>query len=260
MHGHHLDGLKRHTMNINDIVTASASYAYQNTKTGTQAADAVNTGVQAGLQKAEKRIQSQVDVTTAQLSSFGKLKSAVSDTQLAARALGSLPANAKSADVKAAAVSFVGAFNSAINTAKTAAAVPGETAAAQRASVASRDLVRVVGSDIASKDALKKIGISLNSNGSMVLDAKKFEAEQLNNPAGVQAALSKLGQQVDKVASKELASDGSVGVSLKSLTQRASILKNQQASLAAMGQNTATAKNNGTMGFFGYGLSAYQNS
>ena len=68
-------------MNINDFVKANAVALYLGTNASQQTGNAGKTGLaaQPGFQKAEKRIQAQVDVATAQLSSFGKLKSALSD-------------------------------------------------------------------------------------------------------------------------------------------------------------------------------------
>ena len=84
-------------MNINDFVRANTAKTYLGLQSSTLAAGSVSSAGQAGLQKAEKRIQSQVDITTEQLSSFGKLKSSVSGTQLAAQTLANMPAASTSA-------------------------------------------------------------------------------------------------------------------------------------------------------------------
>lgn len=248
-------------MNINDIVNANTASKYSGTNTGAQSASSVHGATSAGLQKAEKRIQAQVDTTSTQLSSFGKLKSAVSDAQIAARTLGSLNSTASSAAEKTAATQFVSAFNSAINTAQSTAAVAGETTAASNsAGRVGKDMLRAVGSDAATISALKKIGFNVNADGNLVLDAKKFEAAQKADPAAVRTALTKLGQQVDKTASKELAADGNVGTSLSSLKQRSAVLKGQQSALASVAQTTTSAQNSSNTGAFNFGLSAYQNS
>ncbi len=248
-------------MNINDIVNLNAASKYLGTNTSAQSTNSVNGAVSTGLEKAEKRIQAQVDTTSTQLSSFGKLKSSVSGAQIAGRALGGLTSTGTSAAEKTAATQFVSAFNSAVNTAKTTAAVAGETTAASNSATrVGKDLLRAVGSDAATIGALKKIGFSLNADGNLVLDAKKLDAAQKADPAAVRATLTQLGQQVDKTATKELAADGNVGTSLSSLNQRSAVLKGQQSALASVAQSTTASQSSSKTGAFNYGLSAYQNS
>ena len=250
-------------MNINDFVTANSASYYLGSNSSSRSTAGVSMTGQSGLEKAEKRIQSQVDVTTAQLSSLGKLKSAVSGTQIAAQALGKLSNTSSSSEVKTAAESFVTAFNSAIGTAKTASAATGEPASALSASRVGRDLVRTVSADTRTRDALKKIGFNLSSDGSLTLDASKFAAAQTADPAAVNSTLAKMGQQVDKTATRELASTGNVGNAVTSLNQRASALQNQQNTLATLQQTASSASGNNSYsnalsGFGGLGLSAYK--
>jgi len=252
-------------MNINDFVAANSARSYLGLNPGTQSTSSTGAVGQGGLRKAEQRIQSQVDVTSAQLSSFGKLKSAVSGTQIAAKALGSLPNTSSNAAVKSAAESFVGAFNAAVSAAKTTSAGAGESAPAQSASRVGRDLVRTVSADAPTRDSLKKIGFNLASDGSLTIDTKKFDAAQTADPAAVRITLAKMGQQVDKTATQELASNGNVSSTVSSLTQRASVLKNQQSTLASLQQTTGDTFGSGSSygnafsGFGNLGLSAYRN-
>ena len=254
-------------MNISDTLNATAAnnLITANAKTTAQATGSLSP-VEQTLQKTNTKIQAEVDTTTAQLSSFGQLKSAVSNTQLAAQALGRLSSTASSADVKTAAGNFVNAFNATIGTAKTTAAVPGATTATNSANRAGRDLSRSVAADSRTFDALKKLGFSLRSDGTLALDAKKFEAAQKADPASVQATLAKIGQQVDKTASKELAADGSVSGSMTSLNARASMLKTPQASLATLAKTAAatsstnTATSNTSLWSSSYGVSAYKST
>lgn len=232
-------------MNINDFVITQASTKYTGmfgaasgsakTSTPTAATDKVNAATTAGLKKAEKRIQAQVDTTTVQLSSFGKLKSSVSGAQLAAHSLAGLSATTTSAAEKNAASGFVTAFNSALATAKTTAAVPGETSATSSANRTSKDLQNAISADRPTLEALKKIGFSMGTDGKLALDTKKFDAAQKADPTGVRATLVKIGKQVDKTASKELATDGNVGLSISTLNQRSNMLKSQQNVLASLG-------------------------
>jgi flagellar capping protein FliD len=248
-------------MNISDIVNATAANNLVNTKAKTSAqATTALSPVQEALKKTTEKFQTEVDSTTAQLSSLGQLKSAVSSAQLSARALSHLPVSASSADVKTAATHFLRTFNAAIGSAKTTAAAPGSATTASSANRASRDLSRAVMTDVRTFDAMKKLGFSLHSDGTLALDAKKFEAAQKADPAGAQATLAKIGQQVDKTATRELASTGAVTGSMAALTARASLLQMQQSSLATLVKNTADAVSNPSTNSWssGFGVSAYQ--
>jgi hypothetical protein len=246
-------------MNINDIVQANSANKYLGLNSNAQASGSVSGAGQAGLQKAEKRIQTQVDVTTAQLSSFGKLKSSVSGAQLAAHTLGNLTATSATAAIKTAADSFVNAFNTAVTTAKTTAAVPGETAASQSASRVAKNLSRTVSENTATIDSLKKIGFNLQSDGTLTLDAKKFADAQKADSVNLKATLSKIGQQVDKTATQELATSSNLSSSVSSLNQRATVLKSQQSTLASLHQTPTSTPNNNNAMYGGFGLASYQN-
>ena len=60
-------------MNINDFVKAQSVALYLGSRSRATSGSAASTGLlaQPGFQRVEKRIQAQVDSTTAQLSSFG---------------------------------------------------------------------------------------------------------------------------------------------------------------------------------------------
>lgn len=248
-------------MNLNDFVKAHSATQYLGASASTQATGGLGLVAQAGLKKADQRIQAQVDKTTAQLSTFGKLQSAVSGTQIASRGLGVLGNTSTAATQKSAASDFTSAFNAALASAKTSAAQPGDTTAAQSASRTGNNLLRALGTEPATVDALKKVGFSLSASGSLVLDSKQLDAAQKADPAGVRATLNALGQQVFKAASQELAGSGNVGLSLSTLNQRSGILKSQQATLSALGQGTSPAQSNTGFGSWtNWGVSAYQQS
>ena len=246
-------------MTVTQINNANTS-SLTNSQTSSQATTSASPVSQA-MQKAEARIQAQIDSTSAQLSSFGKLKSAVSDAQLAAKALGGLTAASSTADVKAAANSFLTKFNAAIKTAKTTATVPGGSAAeASGAARVTTELSRAISSTPANLDALRKIGFKQLSDGTLTLDASKFDAAQKADPTAVQSALAKIGQLVDSTTTKELATGGKVSDSMASLGQRASALKSQQTAIQTMVQklsSTTSTTSTTNTGYVGYGLSAY---
>lgn len=254
-------------MNISDIQSSPTTSKALNTPSKTAAQESARLNpLQQVIKQTHSKIQAEVDTTTTQLSSFGRLKSALSNTQIAAHALGSLPATASSADIKTAVQNFVSAFNTAMGSAKSTATAAGSAGASHSANRAGRDLGRALSSDLRTLDALKKLGVSLNSQGELAIDSKKFEAAQKANPAGALATLGKIGRQVEKTAIQELAADGHVSGFMSSLQARASQLKTQQSSLTSLAQGSTAAPGSTTANTSpmpwsrDFGASAYQNS
>jgi hypothetical protein len=217
------------------------------------------------LQKADKRIQSDVDATTAQLSSFGLLKSAISGGQAVAHTLTTLSTTSSPDDITKAAANFFNAFNATVTAAKNASAGSGTTAASQSANRVIRDTKAALTSDPAAQAAMKKLGMSVQADGTLVHDAKKFAAALTSDPSGVRAALATIGKQVDSVATKELATDGTVSSAVTSLTQRSTSLAAQQkalkaleASMVAAQTKSASSQTATTSGQYASGLAAYQ--
>lgn len=241
-------------MNIAQLINSNTASSLASSQTSTQATTGTGT-VSHALKRVDARIQSQLDTTGAQLSSFGKLKSAVSDAQLAAHALSAFTSTASTADIKAAASRFVAAYNTALTTAKATASLPG-TATAQSSSVGrfSRDLSRTLSTNTATLDALKKMGIKPQADGTLTLDTAKFDAAQKADPANVRATLAKIGQWVDKAATTELATGSGVSDAMASLSQRSAALKAQQSAMSSLVQSMTTAQN---LANSSYGLSAY---
>jgi hypothetical protein len=250
-------------MTLTDALSSSAAAApsLTNSMAGSKTATKGTSGLGANssvLQKATTRIQAAVDSATTHLSSFGKLKSAVSEVQLASRALNSLTTTASGAGFKLAASSLVSAYNNAIKAARAAALVTGLPAESVGAKRASRELVQAVTADATTLASLKRIGISALPDGTLVLDTQGLDAAQLADPAGAQSTLAKLGGRLDKAATQELASDGEVTGSLSALNRRMTTLTAQQDAMATLADNMATAAQNATgTGFGSYGLAAY---
>ena len=242
-------------MNISNLFKFSASNSWSNANSPAKSVDSVSP-LALAVQRADKRIQTEVDTNTAQLSSFGQLKSLVSNVQIAANALSNLPASPDSTDAHNALNSMVSAFNDATNTAQSTAALPGAPEASQSAARVGKDLQNAISADTTSAEALKQIGISLQ-NGSLVVDDKTFSAALTSDLAGVQTTLTTLGRLIDKTASAELEANGNVTDSMKTLSQHARVLDAQQSALQSATQATAPAQGRAT-GALGYGLAAYQ--
>jgi flagellar capping protein FliD len=240
-------------MNINDFVRSNLAAQYLGKGVSAQAAFRVDAPVQSALGRADKRIQSQVDTTTTQLSSMGKLKSAVAGIQTASTNLENLGKDTTVASEKASVSSFVSAFNDAIKTAKTTAETPGEVLAANSAIRAGKDLQQSVGSDAKTLESLKKLGITQNTDGTLSLDSKKFDAAQKADAAGTRETLTSIGKDVKSAAGRELANSGNVGLSMSYLSQRTNVLKAQQSMLGQYGQDSKVVPNTGSNPTFNFG-------
>ena len=212
-----------------------------------------------GMDKATARIQAQLDTTTAQLSSFGKLQSAISNLQLDAKNLAATTPQSSVADVRAAASNFAASFSVAVITARSTADLPGSSAQdAGNARRVVRDLGHALAGTPQVSDAIRKIGFRLESDGTLTVDAKKFDAAQKADPAAVQAALDTVAQAVEKAASNELSAGGVVRGSIQALGQRSVALKTQHnAMLAAVKQMSTSQTAGAGTGYVGYGVSAY---
>jgi len=223
------------TAYLNTLLSASASNG-----SGSQATQATGTlaAASAALTKTATRIQADASATTAQLSSFGQLKSALAGSQTAALALTQLSSASSASEVTQATGDFFNAFNAAVKAAKTTAAVSGSSQAAQAAGRVGRDLAGALTGGVANQNAMSKLGLSVQADGSLKQDASKFAAALAKDPAGVMTALAQLGQQVQSAANKELASDGNVGASVAKLTQHSSALAQQQKAMLSLQQST----------------------
>jgi flagellar capping protein FliD len=234
-------------MDISQILKSSTSGTKTSTQTAeqkaAQAAAKLSPASQA-VNKAGNRIQSQLDSTSAQLSAYGKLKSAVSDAQLAAKSLSGLTATSSAADIKTAVSNLVSTFNTAITTGKATAGIA-DSGNAKRVGI---DLGRAISSNYAVFDAMKKIGFKQLSDGTLSLDTAKLEAAQKANPAAVEATLEKL------------ATDSAVAGSIEALNQRASLLKTQKNAMSTLMEQLATQSSNTSTGFGGYGIAAYRSN
>ena len=150
---------------------------------------------------------------------------------------------------------FFNAFNAAIAAAKAAASAPGTTSASQSAIRVINDIKRALAGDPATQDVLKKLGLVVQKDASLIHDPNKFVAALTTVPVGTRTALAALGKQVKAVAAKELASAGTVDAEISSLTQHQVKLAAQQKAMKALVASTTTASSNG---FSGGGLAAYQ--
>ena len=198
-------------MTLTDLVSSSAvapglAPSLTSGKAATQAASAVP-AKSAALPKTEISIQGPADSSSTRVSSIGKLKSAVSEVQLASRALLSLTSTTSSASVKLAAGSLVTAYNNAMQAARSAAATAGTGSDSASARRAGRELLQSVTADVTTLASLKKLGISVLPDGTLTLDSKTLDSAQLADRGSAQAALGTLATRLDQSATQELTRD-----------------------------------------------------
>ncbi len=186
----------------------------------------------------QKRIQADVDSTKTQLSAFGVLKSAVSQSQLAAQALGNLSPTSSEADTTKAMADFVNSYNAVVSASKAASAGASNSADRVR-----KDFQWSL-TGTASSDALKKLGLAVQSDGTLVQDTPKSVHAIKTDAAGVRSALGRLGSAVHTVATRELDRSGTLGDALGRLNQRSTALAAQQKALSSVAQSLAAYQAN----------------
>lgn len=211
------------------------------------------------IQKADRRIQQQRDVTSVQLSSLGKLQSAYADVKTAAQALSKTGQTTSDSDVGSAASNFVAAFNGAATASRSASAAPSPLADSTGVRRAGSELQRTANDNAAD---LNKIGINRQKDGTLAIDKEKFAAALQSSPESVRGTLSAIGQQADRTATQELGANGNLGNTASTLRDRASRLESrqvdQQAQTAAA-QQTIDAQSARFAGLGGVGgIVAYQ--
>jgi len=136
--------------------------------------------------------------------------------------------------VKKALSSFVSTFNAMVASTQSAAAT---SSGVERIS---RGMTRAMTADFSKVDALRQMGFTKASDGSLTLNASKLEAAYKASPSGVLGTLSKLGKLVDKAAAKELASSGGITSSVSALSNKASTLQLQKTALLKAVQQYAS--------------------
>lgn len=220
-------------MNISQILGTRTSNAATGSQITTQAA-AEASPISASINKSTTKLQAQLTTATANLSTLGKFKASVSVSQMSAKSLTSLKDTSTSVEVKKALSTFISDFNNMVASTQTAAA---DTSGVN---TISRGMNRAMTSDFSRVDALRQMGFTKASDGSLKLDTAKFEAAFKASATSVKDTLSKVGQMVDKAASKELASDGRISNSMSALGRKSSALQLQQSALLKVAQQYAS--------------------
>ena len=212
-------------MNITDSYNASQAnvmlgqiYSRQISVTPTESTKEVDK-IKKAFESADLRVQQKSESTKEQISSMGKLKSSLADTQAASRDVQKLKPNASTADMAAAAEKMVKAYNSTQKAAVNSEAQSGSSAEASNARRVGNDLKRSASNGGLTSE-LQKAGVSQNQDGTLKIDAEKFKAAAASDPAALRKALEKVGQKIEASSTKALSDKSDLNTALKALKDR----------------------------------------
>lgn len=197
-------------MNINAISNLYSSTAVTSVSTDP---------VRQALEKAGSRIQEQLRSNEAQLSSFGKLKSSLAQSETAGRALATANPSTSPAAFKEKVQDLVKTYNETIVAGKSTS-IAGQSAA--------NDLRRALSSDGARAD-LRSLGITQQSDGTLKFENKRFEATQQVTPnEALLTSAQRVGALVEKISTQSLANDSPINAAVNKLNTRAAALEERQ--------------------------------
>lgn len=226
---------------------------------------AVSDPVADAFKAAGARIAQQREAAEVRLSASGRIKSAFGELQAAGKALAKLGDTASADEVGKAVQSFANAFNNAV---RTGAAPTRADDDRRTAPLAGDDSVRRAGRAVNravtegdTTAELRKIGIGVNKDGTLAVDAKALANAIQSNPSKVQEVLVKVGGRSEQVATKELAATGDIGRLDKTLEIRArnlAVQENQQKEIAAAAQSALQRQNESTNLTTARGIAAYR--
>lgn len=177
-------------------------------------------------------LQRKVASASAQLSAFGKVKLSLDELQAKAQAVSKLSNPPTLSDFSVAVQGVVQSFNALSKTVSAAAASRENNRAAaaavvdQRPAQALKEVRRAVaGPNDSSLDALQKIGISRQRDGTFDINQKQLEKSFLGNRDATLNTLNDVAARVVDVTQNQLSSNGLVGQRFNNVSARVSELQ-----------------------------------
>lgn len=231
-------------MTVNDLVSnigsSLLSSVYGQAGRASSVADSSD-AVNRALDAASQGIDQQRSSTQVSLSAFGQLRSSVDQLQQSSQALTSNESTNTPEEARAAAQTFIDAYNKARITANNVTnRDTGALADNGRALVAASQLSRAL--DSGSQEQLRQIGINRNQDGTLSLDQQRFQQALQNSPQQVSSSLATVGQQVQDATSQQLASSSQLSRGAATLSDRAQVLATQQARIEQAVQQQKAAQ------------------
>ncbi|MCK6406724.1 MAG: flagellar filament capping protein FliD [Rhodocyclaceae bacterium] len=209
------------------------------------------------LERPTERLAQETESVRVRLSAFGQARSATATVQASARELQNGSAITSAASAKEAAGAFVESVNSARTTLKQLAESAESGAAdSARARIAGGQLERLV-ADNAS--ALREVGIRVQEDGALVVDAKALEAAYAANPTAVKQTFGDVGRAAEATATRQLSASGSVGAVVDNLSDRLQQLETRETDFRERAESAqkAVEASSRRYGFGAVGAGAY---
>ena len=171
------------------------------------------------FEKAGARVQEQLRLNEAQLSSYGKLKSSLAQAETSGRALAATNKSITPAALKEKIQALVKTYNETI--------VAGKSTSVASQSAAS-DLRRALSSDNARAD-LRNMGITQQADGTLKFENKRFEATQQATPnEALLTSAQRVGALVEKTSTQSLTNGSPINTAVNKLNTRAAALEERQ--------------------------------
>lgn len=192
---------------------------------------AQNDRASSAVRRPAENLSREVESTRVRLSAFGQIQSAASKVQVAAQNLQDEKQLSSATDAKNAAETFVKTYNNdrAVLAKVTESGGNGRSAGSLaedgRARVAAIQLERTAAEN---SSAFREVGIRVQQDGSLSIDAKALEAAFNTNPSAVTEALGNVGRAAETTTTRQLSNAGGIVTSVSNLTTRVQQLETRQ--------------------------------
>lgn len=235
-------------MALNSVNSSLTSLASQQQLASNQTTQASSTRVSDAFKNSSQQVQKQAEGARVKLSALGKVSAGLANVRDAAA---SLQDTTKTTNTEAGAAkalnNFVKAFNDQNASVKSLTAQSGGTLSSEyRVKAGANDVNRSATNDSGAQNSLSSIGVTVQSDGSLKVDAKAFAAAYKANPDSVKTTLSSLGQRTETAANRQLSSEGGIGAAQNSAKAQAAAFESKQSSLQAQATAAQQAIDNAT--------------
>jgi flagellar hook-associated protein 2 len=222
-------------MDLGSVNSSLTSLAAQQQLSSNQMTQASSTRVNDALKNSTQQAQKQAEGARVKLSALGKVSAGLANVRDAAT---SLQDTSKTTNTEAGAAkalnNFVKAFNDQNASVKSLTAQSGGTLSSEyRVKAGTNDVNRSATNDSGGQNSLSSIGVTVQSDGSLKVDAKAFAAAYKANPDSVKTTLANLGERTGAAANRQLSSTGAIGAAQNSAKALATASEARQSNLQA---------------------------
>ena len=211
-------------MNIETTKSGTSNSTYPKSDLATGSSEVQKIQPHSALQSLQVRIQTEARQTRITVSAIGEFKSALSSLKLAAQKF-SVPATAENPrDLKASVNALLNEMANTFSKMKDASKAGGDAVRADFL----RQLARSETFDISTRDALKRLGVTIDGKNGLSIDRSRLDSSMQPGTKDIQKTFKALSDAIQKAAGKVLDSGGSVESSLSRLSKQTMTLQNQQ--------------------------------